>query len=290
MLRYALALCAALFAGNVQAADLPYGGSGPAATVLISLDKSFGRAGKTPHHTNAQKQEMMMTETLAPTTQPKIILAQARQSTPSPQEQLQAMVNRLSNGGDSFISRIDCMNGRMASLRDNNTPGYFDQAPQATVGQFCRGVLEAAAGATARGKTGGVDLLAPFRDLRSVDGMNPTPQTNQAALALVNGLVNVSRNPAYANSTGTPMQLDGQGKVYQASPGAALDATFAQAVSETRAGRPAPNRITSWNDAQINNAVEACVRGRDTLIRCSAVGQEVAAIYLSRPRSERQPR
>ncbi|MFN6267365.1 MAG: Bug family tripartite tricarboxylate transporter substrate binding protein [Alphaproteobacteria bacterium] len=36
MLRYALAFCAALFAGNVQAADLPFGGSGPAATDLIA--------------------------------------------------------------------------------------------------------------------------------------------------------------------------------------------------------------------------------------------------------------
>lgn len=43
MLRYALAFCAALLAGNVQAADLPYRGSGPAATDLISLGESVGR-------------------------------------------------------------------------------------------------------------------------------------------------------------------------------------------------------------------------------------------------------
>ncbi|MFN7610498.1 MAG: hypothetical protein ACK5QX_06105 [bacterium] len=223
--------------------------------------------------TNAQKQEMTMTD--------GVQLVQARQSTPSPQEQLRRLIDNLGNAGGAHLDRIDCMNGAMVRRRENNV-GNFAISPDVTVGQDCRGLMEFSADATASGRTGGRDLLAPYRELVDFAGLERTPQANQPAQALVNGLVNVSRNPAYANSTGTPIQLDGQGKVYQATPGAALDATFAQAVSETRAGRPAPNRITSWNDAQINNAVEACVRGRDTLIRCSAVGQEVAAIHLQR--------
>ncbi len=41
-------------------------------------DRLVGQAGKTPHHTSAQKQEMMMTEILADTTNSPVILAQAQ--------------------------------------------------------------------------------------------------------------------------------------------------------------------------------------------------------------------
>ncbi|MCA3350652.1 MAG: hypothetical protein INF97_08675 [Roseomonas sp.] len=285
MMRYALALCAALFAGNVQAADLPYGGSGPAATVLISLDKSFGRAGKTPHQNNAQKWGMM-------TATANIQLAQARPTPRSPQEQLQSLVNALGNGGTAYLSRIACMNGEMAQRRDTKTGGYFDSRPDVTVGQACRGLMEFSADATARGDNTPAELLAPYRELVDFSSTNPNPQRNQAAQALVNGFVNGSRDPENANTRGVLARLDGQGKTFSLTPGAALDARFTQVVLGVRDGSvtTVPNRISTWSEEQVNIAVETCVRGNATLRQCTAIGQEVAAIYLSRPRPERQPR
>ena len=76
------------------------------------------------------------------------------------------------------------------------------------------------------------------------------------------------------------------------TPGAVMDAEFTNAVLGVRAGRwQIPTRLSpNATEEQINNAVELCVRARATIGQCGAVGQEVAAIYLSRPRSERQPR
>ena len=219
----------------------------------------------------------------------EIQLAQApqRSTSPnnrqSPEAQLQSLVDGLGNGGTAYLSRIACMNGEMARRRDNNAPGFFDSGSNITVGQACRALMEFSADASARGNNTPAELLAPFRELVDFSSTNPNPQRNQAALALVNGLVNVSRNPAYANSTGTPMQLDGQGKIHQATPGWVMDARYSQIVSAVLAGeRAAPNRISSWNETQVNNAVELCNRNRATLEQCSAIGQEVAAIYLQR--------
>jgi hypothetical protein len=121
---------------------------------------------------------------------------------------------------------------------------------------------------------------------------NPTPQRNQAAQALVNGFVNGSRDPENANTRGVLARLDGQGKTFSLTPGAALDARFTQVVLGVRDGSvtTVPNRISTWSEEQVNIAVETCVRGNATLRQCTAIGQEVAAIYLSRPRPERQPR
>ena len=213
--------------------------------------------------TNVQKWEMMMAD---------------------PKAQLQSLVNSFGNGGTTFLSRIACMNGRMAERKDKNTPGFFDDAPDVTVGQACRALMEYSADASARSARDDRDLLAPFRQQVNYGGVNATPERDQAAQRLVNGLVNVSRNPAYANSTGTPIQLDGQGKVYQLTPGAALDAEFTSAVLGVRAGRrQIPDRLfPQATEAQINDAVDACARGRATLNQCGSVGQEVAAIYLRR--------
>jgi len=286
MLRYALAMCAALFAGNVQAADLPYGGSGPAATDLVSLGESVGRAGKTAHQNNAQKWGMM-------TATANIQLAQARSTPRSPQEQLRSLINGLGNGGLAYSNRIACMEGTIVQSKENNV-GHFDGAPDVTVGQACRGLMEFSADATARGDTGSRDLLAPYRNMATSltfdDGANSRSQI--AAQALVNGFVNGSRDPDNANTRGVLARLDGQGKTFSLTPGAALDARFTQVVLGVRDGSvtTVPNRISTWSEEQVNIAVETCVRGNATLRQCTAIGQEVAAIYLSRPRSERQPR
>ncbi|MFN8994175.1 MAG: hypothetical protein ACK5X3_11020 [Pseudomonadota bacterium] len=213
--------------------------------------------------TNAQKQEMMMAD---------------------PKAQLQRLINSIGNGGGAYLSRIACMNGRMAERKDKNAPGFFDDAPDVTVGQACRALMEFSADATARGDNTPAELLAPFRELVDFSSTNPNPQRNQAAQRLVNGYVNGSRNPANANSTGLPIQLDGQGKTYQLTPGAALDAEFTSTVLGVRAGRrQIPNRLfPQATEAQINDAVDACARGRATLNQCGSVGQEVAAIYLRR--------
>ena len=284
MLRYALALCAALLAGNVQAAALPYGGSGPAATDLISLGESVGRAAKTPHQINAQKWGMM-------TATANIQLAQARSTPQSPQEQLRSLVDGLGNGGIAYLNRIACMEGTIVPRKENNV-GFFAGSPDITVGQACRGLMEFSADATARGNNTPAELLAPYRELVDFSSTNPNPQRNQAAQALVNGFVNGSRDPENANTRGVLARLDGQGKTFSLTPGAALDARFTQVVLGVRDGSvtTVPNRISTWSEEQVNIAVETCVRGNATLRQCTAIGQEVAAIYLSRPRPERQPR
>lgn len=202
-----------------------------------------------------------------------------------PNAQLQRLVDGLANSGTGYLDRIDCMNGEMAKKKDTNAPGYFANAPDVTVGQACRGLLELTADNTANGRAGGGDLPAPYRymvtGLVFDDGANSASQ--RAAQGLVNGYVNGSRNPDNANTRGVLVRLDGQGRTYPLTPGAALDASFTQVVLEVQArNRTAPNRISSWNEEQVNSAVEGCVRARSTLRQCSAVGQEVAAIYLQR--------
>lgn len=200
-----------------------------------------------------------------------------------PNEQLRSLIDGLGNGGTAYLSRIACMNGEMARRRDNNAPGYFDGvSADVTVGQVCRGLMEFSADATARGRNATTNLLAPYRELYDRGGPDPLPQANQPAQALVNGFVDGSRR-VYPNSYGLSVQLDGQGKAYELRPGAATDSSFTKTVSEYLAGaRGVPNRITSWDEARVNSAVETCVRGRDTLQRCDAVGFEAAVIYIQR--------
>ncbi len=203
-----------------------------------------------------------------------------------PKAQLQSLINGLGNGGSAYLDRIDCMNGEMAKKKDTNAPGYFANAPDVTVGQACRALLEHNADATANGRTGSADLPAPYRymvtGLVFDDGANSASQ--RAAQGLVNGYVNGSRNPDNANKRGVLVRLDGQGRTYPLTPGAALDARFTQVVLGVRNGSitTVPNRISTWSEAEVDNAVETCVRGNATLRQCSAVGQEVAAIYLAR--------
>ncbi len=201
-----------------------------------------------------------------------------------PNAQLQRLVDGLANNGTGYLDRIDCMNGEMAKKKDTNAPGYFANAPDVTVGQACRGLLELTADNTANGRAGGGDLLAPYRHRVNSSGNSREPEENAPAQRLVNGYVNGSRNPANANSTGLPIRLDGQGKTYQLTPGAALDAEFTSTVLGVRAGRrQIPDRLfPQATEAQINDAVDACVRGRATLNQCGSVGQEVATIYLRR--------
>ncbi len=202
-----------------------------------------------------------------------------------PNAQLQSLINSLGNSGVVYQDRLFCMDGGMARLRDTNARGYFADRPDVTVGQVCRGLLELTADNTANGRAGGGDLLAPYRQRVNFSGNSREPEENAPAQRLVNGYVNGSRNPANANSTGLPIQLDGQGKTYQLTPGAALDAEFTSAVLGVRAGRrQIPDRLfPQATEAQINNAVELCVRGRGTLDQCSSVGQELAAIYFRQP-------
>lgn len=253
-----------------------------------------GQAGKTPHQTNAQKQEMMMAETLADT-KPPVILAQAPQRTTSPPNrqspdaQLQSLVDGLGNGGIAYRHRIACMDGTIVPRKENNV-GHFAGSPDITIGQACRALMEFSADATARGDNTPAELLAPFRELVDFSSTNPNPQRNQAAQRLVNGYVNGSRDPQNANTRGVLVRLDGENKTYPLTPGTALDARFSQVVLGVRNGSitTVPNRISTWSEAEVDNAVETCVRGNATLRQCTAIGQEVAAIYLARPRTQAQ--
>lgn len=201
-----------------------------------------------------------------------------------PNAQLQSLVDRLGNNGTGYLDRIDCMNGEMAKKKDTNAPGYFATAPDVTVGQACRGLLELSADATARGRTGSADLTAPYRELVDLGGTNPTPQRNQAAQRLVNVFVNAAGDSDAAVSPVVSRSMDG--KNYRIQSGAAMDASFTNAVLQVKSIGVPPRLYPQATEAQINEAVEACVRGRASVGACRDVGQDLAARYFaSRPRS-----
>lgn len=206
----------------------------------------------------------------------------------SPDAQLQSLVDGLGNGGIAYRHRIACMDGTIVPRKENNV-GHFAGSPDITVGQACRALMEFSADASARGNNTPAELLAPYRDLRSFDSLNPTPQTNQAAQALVNGLVNAGRDERYGNLRQISIRME-DGKTYPLTPGIALDAEFAYIVSGVREGRfPIPNRLyPNATNADITAAVEACTRGRSTIGQCGAAGQELAVLYLSGQRVQPQ--
>jgi hypothetical protein len=206
-----------------------------------------------------------------------------------PKAQLQSLVDGLGNGGTAYLSRIACMNGEMARRRDNNAPGFFDSGSNITVGQACRALIEFSADASARGNNTPAELLAPFRELVDFSSTNPNPQRNQAAQALVNGLVNAGRDERYGNLRQISIRME-DGKTYPLTSGTALDAEFTYTVSGVREGRfPIPNRLyPNATNADITAAVEACTRGRSTIGQCGAAGQELAVLYLNGQRVQPQ--
>ena len=197
--------------------------------------------------------------------------------------QLQNLVNGLGSSPTVYLDRIFCMNGEMAQIKDNNTPGYFNnRAPNATVGQLCRGLMEFSADATARGTTPDRDLLAPYRyeATRIVHDNDANSRAQKAAQRLLNVFVNAGHDSDAARSNVVFRSMDGRN--YRIHSGSVMDAAFTNAVLQVSSLGIPPRLYPQATEAQVNEAVEACVRGRAPVAACRDVGQELAARHLAK--------
>ncbi|MFN8992902.1 MAG: hypothetical protein ACK5X3_04450 [Pseudomonadota bacterium] len=221
MLRYALAFCAALFAGNVQAADLPFGGSGPAATDLISLSKSFGRAGKTPHQINAQKWERIMAN------ERKVIQGSSE------------------IGGALTRIRENCIAGRATALEEN-----FDTF-KIKGDVFCREAIDFSLRAHQLGSRNQNDLLEPYRNIAGRIGRG-----NNDAGAI--GVLNEINQKSQGNATRDPIIISGPRGQFAIAPFGSLDAGFTLVALRLLRGETLAADVTPLAEDRLARGASIC--------------------------------
>ena len=220
MLRYALAFCAALLAGNVQAADLPYRGSGPAATDLISLGESVGRAGKTPHQINVQKWEMMMAN-----------------------ERKEIEAYSVMGGALTQI-REDCIAGRALGLEQKFGPGIKGDV-------FCREAMDFSLRAHQLGSRNQNDLLEPYRNIAGRIGRG-----NNDAGAI--GVLNEINQRSQGNASREPIIISGPRGQFTIAPFGSLEAGFTLAALRLLRGETLAADVTPLAEDRLARGASIC--------------------------------
>jgi hypothetical protein len=221
MLRYALAFCAALLAGNVQAADLPYRGSGPAATDLISLGESVGRAGKAPHQINVQKWEMMISN------------------------ERQRMQRNSERGGEHTQTREDCIAGRALWLEEK----YRSSQIKGDV--FCREAMYFSLRAHQLDRRHQNDLLEPYRNIAGRTGRG-----NNDSGAI--GVLNEINQKSQGNATRDPIIISGPRGQFAIAPFGSLDAGFTLAALRLLRGETLAADVTPLAEDRLARGASIC--------------------------------